>query len=125
MRLDRQYLVWGLVYLVLGVVLGTMMAASENYSQRVTHAHLLLVGFVVSMMYGITHRLWLAGRRRRLGLVQFITHQAGAVSMIVGLYCLFGAVIEPAMVEPILKVSSLAVIAAAVMMLVMVFIDGE
>ena len=57
--LDRKYLVFALVYAILGMSLGIFMAASHNHGQFVTHAHLLLIGFVVSLIYGVIHKLWL------------------------------------------------------------------
>ena len=57
--LDRKYLVFVLVYAILGMSLGIFMAASHNHGQFVTHAHLLLIGFVVSLIYGVIHKLWL------------------------------------------------------------------
>ena len=48
MRFNRKLLLWALSYTVAGMALGIVMAASHDHAQPVTHAHALLVGFVVS-----------------------------------------------------------------------------
>lgn len=124
MGFDKRHLVLGLAYLVLGMALGIMMAVSENHSQLVTHAHLLLVGFVVSTLYAVIHRLWLAGRRRKLAWTQWVLHHGGVVGMVSGLYLLYGGLVEPTAVAPMLKIASLSVISAAILMYIAVFIDA-
>jgi hypothetical protein len=121
MRYDRQYLLWGLVYAVLGMGLGIYMAATQSRVQYVTHAHILLVGFVVSVLYAAIHKLWLDGRARRLALVQFISHQAGAVAMFAGLFLLYGGFVALDAIDPVLAGASIAVLLAALLMLFMAF----
>lgn len=58
--MDRKFVLTSLCYAVVGLVLGIFMAASKNIGQVVTHAHVLLVGFVVSFIYAaLLHKLWL------------------------------------------------------------------
>ena len=120
MGFDRKYLVWALAYVALGMGLGIHMAASHDHAQHVTHAHILLVGFVVSFIYAVIHKLWLGGTTKRLAGVQLIAHQAGALSMFVGLFLLYGSLVPAARVEPVLALSSIVVVVAALLMIVMV-----
>lgn len=119
MSFDRKYLVWALSYAAIGMCLGIFMAASHNHAQRVTHAHILLVGFVVSLGYGIIHKLWLGQPNPGISQTQFIAHQAGAVTMFVGLFLLYGNVAPEAQLDPILGVASIAVLVGALLMLYM------
>jgi hypothetical protein len=119
MRYDRKYLVWALSYAVTGMCLGIFMAASHNHAQHVTHAHIMLVGFVVSLIYGVIHRLWLGECSATLARVQFIAHHAGAIAMFTGLLLLYGGVMAEARVEPLLSAASISVLSAAIVMLVM------
>jgi len=48
--LDRRFLVCGLAYAIFGMCVGIYMAASKDHSEFVAHAHILLVGFVVSFI---------------------------------------------------------------------------
>src|SRR5690242_18956779 len=70
MDMSRRYLVWSLCYAAIGMGLGIYMAASHNHGQLVTHAHVLLVGFMLSLVYGIIHRLWLEAPRRAVAMTQ-------------------------------------------------------
>lgn len=120
MRFDRHYLIWALSFALAGMGVGIYMAASHNHAQHVSHAHILLVGFVVSFIYGVIHKLWLSGTTSGLARTQFIVHQAGAVTMFVGLLLLYGGVVPEPQLDPILAVASIAVLIGALLMLVMV-----
>lgn len=120
MGFDRKYLVWALAYVVLGMGLGIYMAASKNHGQHITHAHILLVGFVVSFIYAVIHRLWLGGTVSRLAKVQFIVHQVGALMMFSGLFLLYGGFVPEAQIEIVLAPSTFIVFSAALLMIFMV-----
>lgn len=117
MRYDRKYLVWALSYAVSGMCLGIFMAATQDHGQHVTHAHIMLVGFVVSLIYGVIHKLWLMQVSATVARLQFIAHHAGAVAMFVGLLLLYGGVVPLAVIEPVLSLASITVLSAAVLML--------
>ena len=117
MRVDRQYLLWGLVYAIAGMALGIYMASSANHIQHVTHAHILLVGFVLSLIYAVIHRLWLQEHSTAvLAKVQFFLHQGGALLMSVCLFLLYGALVPQAQLDPFLGIASVAVITGAILM---------
>ena len=120
MGFDRKYLVWALAYVALGMGLGIYMAASHDHAQHVTHAHILLVGFVVSFIYAVIHKLWLGGKASWLAWVQLIAHQAGALTMFSGLFLLYGSLVPASRIEPVLALSSIVVFVAALLMIVMV-----
>ena len=121
MSFDRQYLIWALGYVATGMCLGIFMAASHNHAQHVTHAHILLVGFVLSLGYGIIHKLWLGHTNPVIARIQFIVHQAAAVMMFTGLFLLYGNVAPESQLDPILGIASITVVAGALLMLYMVF----
>ena len=120
MGYDRKYLVWALAYVALGMGLGIYMAASHNHAQHVTHAHILLVGFVVSFIYAVIHKLWLGEKTSLLARVQLMMHQAGALAMFSGLFLLYGGIVPEAQIEPVLAPSTIVVFLAALLMIVMV-----
>jgi len=120
MNFDRNYLVCALLFLVAGLSLGIYMAATDNHGELVAHAHILLIGFVVSFIYGIIHKLWLAGPNPVVARIQFVLHVAAALVLSVGLTLLYGNLVRPEQVVPILTTGSLAVLISAVLMLYMV-----
>ncbi len=119
MSLDRRYLVWALGYAVVGMSLGIYMAATHDHSHFVTHAHINLVGFLLSLVYGIIHKLWLGQPSPRIAKIQFILHQAGALVLVTGLFLLYGNVFLQAQLDPILAVSSITVLVGALLMFYM------
>ncbi len=115
--MDRIYVITALIYALLGMMLGIHMAASHNHVQLVTHAHMLLAGFVVSFIYGLCHRLWLGPARPVLAWIQFWTHQTGVLLLSLGLFLLYGAFVSPGTIEPLLSLASLLVLLAMALML--------
>jgi hypothetical protein len=124
MNLDKKFLVWGLSYAAAGMVLGIYMAASHNHGELVTHAHILLVGFVLSLVYGLIHRLWLTHPNRRIATFQFALHQAAALILSIGLFLLYGNLLPADKLDPILGLGSAAVLLGLLLMLYMVVTSG-
>lgn len=114
--MSKRFILTALGYAILGMLLGIYMAASQNHSQMVTHAHILLVGFVVSFVYGMLYRSWPLSDSGALPSAQFYTHQAGTVIMIVGLYMLYGNLADPGLLEPILAIGSILVLVGMICM---------
>ena len=107
---------FGLCFAVLGMALGIYMAISKNHVQHVTHAHILLLGFVVSVLYGAIYRLWLASTSGRLVTIQTGLHQIGSVLLVAGLFFLYSGAATEDSLGPLLGAGSIAVISSAVLM---------
>lgn len=56
-RLCRRYIRVAFFYLVLGLFLGVGMLAFGNDNFQFVHVHMLLVGFVLFLIYGIGYKL--------------------------------------------------------------------
>lgn len=117
---DRSYLVWALGYALVGMGLGIYMGASRNHGQFVSHAHIMLVGFVTSLIYAVIHRLWLTAPSRALASIQFILHQAGSLAMFTGLLLMYGHVLGEDRAGPLMGAATGAIILGMLLMLVMV-----
>ena len=120
MNFDRKFLVCALLYAIAGMILGIYMAASDNHGELVAHAHILLIGFVVSFIYGIIHKLWLAQPNATIANLQFYIHQGAALLLSVGLTLLYGGMVTADKLVPALTGGSLAVLIGALLMLYMV-----
>jgi hypothetical protein len=121
MNFDRKYLICALAYVAVGMCIGVYMGASQNHGQLVAHAHILLVGFVVSFIYGLIHKLWLNKPNRLIAHAQFGLHQVAAITMFSGLLLLYGGVFPESMLGPILGIASVGVLISALLMIYMVF----
>jgi hypothetical protein len=120
MNLDRRFLLWALGYAAVGMSLGLYMAASANHAELVTHTHILLVGFVLSLVYGIIHKLWLDKPNRAVANIQFVIHQAAAAAVSVALFLLYGGMAPESILGPILGIASAGVLLGLILMLYMV-----
>ena len=114
--MDRKFVLTALGYAIIGLALGIFMAGSKNHGQLVTHAHIMLVGFVVSFIYGLCHKLWLNNTTSGLAVAQFYIHQAGSLALFIGLFLLYGRFVEEATIDPLLGVASVTVLVGVVLM---------
>ncbi|PXF29478.1 TonB-dependent receptor [Pokkaliibacter plantistimulans] len=117
--MDRKFVMAGLGYALVGLALGIYMAASKNHSQLVTHAHIMLLGFVVSFIYGVCHKLWLQNVPARMANLQFYIHQLGTLVLLIGLFCLFAGLVPEPILGPVLGIASVIVFSGLVLMKVM------
>ena len=120
MSYDRKFLVFALGYIVLGMCLGIFMAASHDHGEHPTHAHINLIGFVLSLSYGIIHKLWLTHPKQIVAKIQFIAHHAGAITIFIGLFLLYGNMVPEEKLDPVLAIGSIAVLLSAILMFYMV-----
>jgi hypothetical protein len=125
MNYDTSYVVCAQSFAAVGLGLGVFMGASHNHSELVTHAHILLIGFVVSFIYGIIHRLWVVQTSRAVATVQFVLHQAAAITISVGLFLLYGNMVAAHTLEPILGICSVGVLLGMLIMIYMVIRFGH
>ena len=117
--MDRKYIMTSLGYGIIGLVLGIYMAASKNHGHMVTHAHIMLVGFVVSFIYALCFKLWLNNSESKLAKAQFYLHQVGSLGLVIGLYLMYGNYISLETLDPILAISSIAVLISMILMKVL------
>ena len=123
--LARWHLLFGLTFAGLGMVLGIYMAISQNHSEMPAHAHVMLLGFVVSVLYALVYRLWLRATGVRLALVQTALHEIGATVLSIGLLLMFGGVMPEAQLEPVLAFGAISTICGALVMLYQVVTVGQ
>jgi hypothetical protein len=101
------------------------MAATQNHGELVTHAHILMIGFVLSLVYGIIHKLWLTRPSSGLATFHFVLHQAAAITTSVGLFLLYGNLAPQPMLDPILSVGAIGVLLGMLLMLFMLIRSGS
>ena len=90
-RLCRRYIRVAFFYLALGLILGAGMLAFGNDNFQFVHTHMLLIGFVLFLIYGIGYKLiptMFFGLPRVVSIgwaeVQFWLANVGLVGMLIG-----------------------------------------
>jgi len=122
--MDRKFIMTGLSYAVVGMMLGIYMAASKDHGQFVTHAHIMLLGFVVSFIYGLFHKLWLNNITSKLAVAQFYIHHAAVLVLVTGLFLLYGKFIDGNTIEPFLATASITALVGMILMFVL-FVNSK
>ena len=113
----RINLTLGLFWLLLGMLLGEHMGRSGDHGQMPTHAHIMLLGGVLSVTWAVIYKAFNipAGL---LAWAQTGIHQVSAAVMIVALYFLYGQMGDPAVLGPILGIAAIGAIVSLLLVLV-------
>lgn len=113
----RINLTLGLLWLLLGMLLGEHMGRSGDHGQMPTHAHIMLLGGVLSISWAVIYKVFEipAGL---LAWVQTGFHQVSTVVMITGLYMLYGHMAEEAVLGPVLGLSAIGAVVSVLLVLV-------
>lgn len=98
-----------IVYAIVGMLLGLFMGLTQDHSQRPTHAHLILIGWVTFALIGFFYHLFPTAGASRLATVHFWLAQTSFVALIIGLLLLFSGHPEA---DPIAGVSSMGLLAS-------------
>jgi len=69
--IDTTYVAIGVLWLVLGMVLGITMGATENFLFTPVHAHINLVGFACHSIFDMAYRQWPTTKASSLAPYQF------------------------------------------------------
>ena len=108
----RNFFTLAVIYSLVGMTLGLSMAMSHDHSQLPTHAHIMVVGWLMSAVFAVFYHLMPVARASRLATVHFWLAAISSLGMFTGLFVLYGG--NPA-IEPVLGVSAMAYFAATVL----------
>lgn len=92
---------------LIGMGLGLIMAISGDHTQRPAHAHINLLGWVSMMLFGLFYKCFPQAGRYRLATAHFWTSSIGVVVMNAGLLALYAG--QPK-AEPAAAIGSILVI---------------
>lgn len=105
----KMALLWlkiAVVYLLVGVIYGIVMAASHQYVFRSVHAHINLLGWASLALAGLMYHLYPAAARSLLGRLHFYLHNAGLPVLLVCLHFYAGGMRQ---LEPVVALASVIV----------------
>ena len=86
----RNFFTLAVIYAVVGMLLGLSMAMSQDHSQTPTHAHIMVLGWVMSSVFAFFYHLVPAARNSKLAVVHFWLSAISSIGMVIGLYVLYG-----------------------------------
>jgi hypothetical protein len=81
-RVSAAFFALGVVYLLLGMIWGAHMGASEDFTMVPAHAHLNLLGWVTMAIYGTFYALTHASLKPHLAWINFGLAALGVMLMI-------------------------------------------
>ncbi len=110
MNVARNFLLIGVIYLLVGMLIGMYMGGSGNRAMQPAHAHINLVGFTLMTLFGLSYRLFPAMAESALAKVHFWLHQFGALVMSVGLVLITRGILPEATVGPIMPIGEIALV---------------
>ena len=104
--MGNRFLRLAVVYALLGVTLGVVMAASHDYTLRPVHAHLNLLGWASMALFGLWYRSAPAAAETRLAKVHFWLHNIALPIQMATLALFVGG---NTAVEPALALASIVI----------------
>lgn len=110
MNVSRNFMLLGAAFLIIGIVIGMYMGGSGDHSLAVSHAHINLLGFTLSVLFALTYKAYPAMASGRLASTHFWLHLVGAGILNVLLFLLLTKVITEAAMVPLAPISELLVL---------------
>ena len=107
------------VWLILGIAAGLQMAISGDHSAFPAHAHINLLGWVTSAIFGGYYALNPAKAGRKIAMIHYGLYNVGLVIMLPALYLMLHGGYTA--IEPVVAVGSLIVAAAVLLFAFVVF----
>lgn len=83
-RLDRTYIIVGLCWVIVGMIYGVWLGASHHSNFANSHAHINLLGFVTSVLFGMLFWAFPAMAKSRAAIWQFVIYEVGIALLIIG-----------------------------------------
>ncbi|MER9567256.1 MULTISPECIES: hypothetical protein [unclassified Mesorhizobium] len=120
-KVSELFFKTAIVFLILGIAAGLQMAISGDHGAFPAHAHINLLGWVTSAIFGGYYALNPAKAARRTAMIHYGVYNLGLVVMLPALYLMLEG--NPAL-EPIVATGSM-IVAAAVLIFAFVVFSGE
>ncbi|MBG1231734.1 hypothetical protein [Aestuariivirga litoralis] len=83
-KLDRTYITVGMIWLIAGMIFGAWLGGSGHMNFANSHAHINLLGFVVSTLFGLLYWAFPAMARSKVAMWQFLVYEIGILMLIIG-----------------------------------------
>lgn len=121
-RLSEYYFRAAILFLIVGISIGIHMSISQNHNVIGAHAHINLLGWVTSAIFGAYYALNPAKAAGRLPMLQFAIYVLGVIVMGGSLYLMLAG---NTALEPVVAVSSLVTFAGVLLFAWIVFMPAR
>lgn len=111
-RISEYFFRSAILFLLVGISIGIHMSISQNHNVIGAHAHINLLGWVTSALFGGYYALNPAKAAGRLPMLQYVVFTTGVVIMGGSLYLLLAGNVGMA---PVVAVSSLITFAGVLL----------
>ena len=111
-RISEYYFRSAILFLIVGIAIGIHMSMSQVHNVIGAHAHINLLGWVTSAVFGGYYALNPAKATGRLPLIQYLVYTIGVVLMSGSLYLLLAG---NTALAPVVAVSSLITFAGVLL----------
>ena len=111
-RISEYYFRSAILFLIVGISIGIHMSISQSHNVIGAHAHINLLGWVTSALFGGYYALNPAKAAGRLPMIQYAVFTFGVIVMGASLYLLLAG---NTAVEPIVAASSLITFAGVLL----------
>jgi hypothetical protein len=85
-RISHYFFKTATIFLIVGIAVGLHMGISENHSAMPAHAHIVLLGWVTSALFGGYYALQPAKADWRAAFLHFVVYLVGMIIMFPALY---------------------------------------
>lgn len=111
-KISEYFFRSAILFLIVGIGIGLHMSITQNHDVIGAHAHINLLGWVTSALFGGYYALNPAKAGGRLPIIQFWAYTVGVAIMAVSLYLLLKG---NTALEPVVAVSSLITFAGVLL----------
>lgn len=80
-KVSELFFKTAILFLIAGISIGLVMSATHNYDVAGAHAHINLLGWVTSAVFGGYYALNPAKAARRIAYVQYVVYTVGVIVM--------------------------------------------
>jgi uncharacterized protein involved in response to NO len=85
----RNFFALAIIYAICGMLLGLVMGISQDHSQMPTHAHTMVLGWLMSAFFAFFYHQFPKINQSRLAMVHFWLTAVSGIVMLISLYFIF------------------------------------
>jgi drug/metabolite transporter (DMT)-like permease len=85
-KLANLFFKTAVIFLIIGIVIGLQMGISQNHNVVPAHAHINLLGWVTSAIFGVYYALNPAKAQKRTAIAHYGIYTAGVIVLTASLY---------------------------------------